>query len=112
MPVHHLLICDSNANTIIERFYLTPEERKKEINSNDNSSRGRYMKHWNQRVISLTRPTWSDAYRGIYQVATVGNKFIVYISSGKLLFIITMCARIDMMGFHIDKTVVMNVIYM
>ena len=32
MPVHHLLICDSNANTIIERFYLTPEERKKEIN--------------------------------------------------------------------------------
>ena len=109
MPVHHLLICDSNANTIIERFYLTPEERKKEINSNDNSSRGRYMKHWNQRVISLTRPTWSDAYRGIYQVATVGNKFIVYISSGKLLFIITGSEDCDDFGLKEVLETIINV---
>ena len=36
------------------------------------------MKHWNQRVISLTRPTWSDAYRGIYQVATVEINLLLY----------------------------------
>lgn len=91
MPIHHLLICDSYENTIIERFYLTPEERRKELNSNGNSSevRAKYMKQWKERVISLTKPTWGDAYRGVYQVASVGDKFIVHISSGKLLFIIT-----------------------
>ena len=112
MPVHHLLICDHNGLTLIERFYFSPEERRKEANSsggNSSKNRLKYMRQWKDRVVSLTKPAWKDAYRGVYQVASIGGKFIVYVGSGKLLFIMTGSDDCDEFGLREVLETIINV---
>ena len=110
MPVHHLLLCDKGGEVLVERFYRTVEdsiEFADEQGEEDKNAWQFDMTERRKKAFKLMKPMWKEAFGGIYQVATVGDRYIVFVGAGSLLFSITGSDDCDELGLReIIETVI------
>ena len=95
MPIHHLLVCNLEREVLLERFF---QDGKQFAESRPTWES--YMGEWRRQVFHLVEPTWRDAMSGVYQVATVGERFIVHVGAGNLLFFVTGSDEYDELGLR------------
>jgi hypothetical protein len=101
MPIHHLLLCDRGGKVLVERFFRTAEDSMEfagDHGENNKDEWQREMADWRKKTFQLMRPTWREAFAGTYQVATVGERYVVYVGAGNVLFSITGSDDCDELG--------------